>query len=141
MESPKYKNIFVIHGRLIFELTCFHICLILQVNGSLLFPHHLHDPPRPLEAVASVAAVLWGGEAADRQLPRALLVLSADAQQETPWILAYHRLWLSAATHRPCCSNQLRHSQRPPSGNKLSLVSFLANINVYILCFAGSLRV
>lgn len=47
------------------------------------------------------AAGLWRVEAADRELPRALLALSAVAQQEMPRLQAYQ--WaLSTGTHQPC---------------------------------------
>lgn len=40
--------------------------------------------------VDTLAAVLWGVEAADSlQLPGVLSAPSAAAQQEVPWILAY----------------------------------------------------
>ncbi len=47
------------------------------------------------------AAGLWRVEAADRELPRAPLALSATAQQEMPRLQAYQ--WaLSTGTHQPC---------------------------------------
>lgn len=67
-----------------------------QVRRNWLLWHHPQEAP-PVQPhyfawipVDTMAAVLWGVEAADSmQLPGALSAASAAAQQEVPWILAY----------------------------------------------------
>lgn len=89
-------------------VTCTHTTEwnISRSSRMTLVTPHLHtDLCSPPKAVDTKPAALWRVEAVDRQLPRALLALSAAAQQEMPRLRAYQ--WaLSSGTHL-LCSGQI----------------------------------